>query len=636
MAKKSFIAMLLLVFVVGVSQVTSAKVKDSSKDVPHVWERKELGPKVVNSAQVETLYFFNFEEDSLEFQSIDGTDVGIMWHIEDEFLPWASRTQCSPAHWRLSTPHSPDGYGDWWYQVLDTPPIDLPYAKNINLTIMARWAIEPPAEEYAFDGWAVRVSTDGGVSFDGGLEPTEPIDVFRDSCWAFQFHGEHVSEGVAGFAGSNDEWTNLEFSLADYAGQNVVVRLAFVSDGCASTHAYPSSCGDDPHPDWYGVLIDDFTVEVYTIVLFLDDADEFINLVPAPIIRGNCWELTTSDSHSDSHSWWIDVDDSLEFNTNWLETPWLKIPVEGYIEASFWMKNDMPDSDGDGDDDLGDYFEVSVTPDEKSWIRLFHDYDRNGDDETWMLWVDDSLSNGTLRLNDWRGDSLKLRWLVTSDGNHDGGNGTGMWIDDVLITKTLGCIGLRGDPKDDGNGSIDLLDVLTVANHILEIVTMRGDAFCRGDCNGDGDINILDALGIANVILGTGECAPGACKTDLTSEAMEVLESLQSFLSAEDYARFMSLVKRDVGVPAEYSLAQNYPNPFNPETAIEYTLPEAAKVRLEVYNLIGQLIEVLVDSEQEPGSHWINWEASDVTSGIYFYRLTADHFTDTRRMVLIR
>ena len=89
-------------------------------------------------------------------------------------------------------------------------------------------------------------------------------------------------------------------------------------------------------------------------------------------------------------------------------------------------------------------------------------------------------------------------------------------------------------------------------------------------------------------------------------------------------------------LPTTYLLSQNYPNPFNPETTIEYALPEATKVRVQVYNSLGQVVEVLVDSEQEAGYHEIKWNGEGVASGVYFYRLTAGEFTDTKRMVLMK
>jgi hypothetical protein len=196
-----------------------------------------------------------------------------------------------------------------------------------------------------------------------------------------------------------------------------------------------------------------------------------------------------------------------------------------------------------------------------------------------------------------------------------------------------GCIGIRGDAN--GDGATDVLDVLAIVNHILGD-PLTGDAACRGDCNGDGAIDVLDALGVVNVILGTGECLPGACKVELTSEAMEVLKSLQSYLSAEDYARFMALVKGEVGVPAEYRLAQNYPNPFNPVTSIEYSVAGHVRATLKVYNVLGQEVVTLVDEVKEPGQYSLSWDAGDMASGVYFYRLDAGEYSATRRMVLMK
>ena len=89
-------------------------------------------------------------------------------------------------------------------------------------------------------------------------------------------------------------------------------------------------------------------------------------------------------------------------------------------------------------------------------------------------------------------------------------------------------------------------------------------------------------------------------------------------------------------VPIEFSLSQNYPNPFNPETEIEYTLPEASYVKLTVYNILGQIVEVLVNSEMQAGYHALQWSGKDVSSGVYFYRLTTDKCTDTKCMILIK
>ena len=77
------------------------------------------------------------------------------------------------------------------------------------------------------------------------------------------------------------------------------------------------------------------------------------------------------------------------------------------------------------------------------------------------------------------------------------------------------------------------------------------------------------------------------------------------------------------GLPAEFALSQNYPNPFNPETVIEYSLPKLGDVSLVVYNLLGEEVTILVNESISAGNHQVIWDASNVASGIYFYRLQA-------------
>jgi hypothetical protein len=92
----------------------------------------------------------------------------------------------------------------------------------------------------------------------------------------------------------------------------------------------------------------------------------------------------------------------------------------------------------------------------------------------------------------------------------------------------------------------------------------------------------------------------------------------------------------DIQTPQDFELSQNYPNPFNPITQIRYAIPTACQVRLEIYNLLGQKVAVLVDEYQQVGQKSVNWEAKDLSSGIYFYKLTAGDFTATKKMVLTK
>lgn len=92
----------------------------------------------------------------------------------------------------------------------------------------------------------------------------------------------------------------------------------------------------------------------------------------------------------------------------------------------------------------------------------------------------------------------------------------------------------------------------------------------------------------------------------------------------------------EIQLPTVTELHQNYPNPFNATTEIIYTLAEAGHVRLTIYNLCGELIESLLDSYQGAGEYQVVWDASEHASGIYFYRLTAGDFTETRRTTLLK
>ena len=92
----------------------------------------------------------------------------------------------------------------------------------------------------------------------------------------------------------------------------------------------------------------------------------------------------------------------------------------------------------------------------------------------------------------------------------------------------------------------------------------------------------------------------------------------------------------DANVPHVFYLSQNYPNPFNPTTTVAYSLPSAQNVNLTVYNVLGQTVVTLVDQVQQAGPHQAEWNANDVSSGVYFYRLTTDENVETRKMLLLK
>ena len=88
--------------------------------------------------------------------------------------------------------------------------------------------------------------------------------------------------------------------------------------------------------------------------------------------------------------------------------------------------------------------------------------------------------------------------------------------------------------------------------------------------------------------------------------------------------------------PNEFSLFQNYPNPFNPSTTIKYALPQNGKVRLVLFNMLGEELSILVDEIKEAGIHEFNFNAKDLGSGIYFYKIETSNFVSVKKMILVK
>jgi hypothetical protein len=89
-------------------------------------------------------------------------------------------------------------------------------------------------------------------------------------------------------------------------------------------------------------------------------------------------------------------------------------------------------------------------------------------------------------------------------------------------------------------------------------------------------------------------------------------------------------------IASKFSLQQNYPNPFNPVTTIEYSIPKNSLVTIKVYDIIGREVRTLINSNLVAGNHMVQFDARDLSSGAYFYRITAGDFTDTKKMILTK
>lgn len=113
---------------------------------------------------------------------------------------------------------------------------------------------------------------------------------------------------------------------------------------------------------------------------------------------------------------------------------------------------------------------------------------------------------------------------------------------------------------------------------------------------------------------------------DLDSTALRYKENSVLFADAQTFSE----------MPKNYTLHQNYPNPFNPSTTIRYEIPGDEFVKLVVYNILGQKVSILVNEKQQAGQYEVIFDADNLTSGIYFYRLTVGNYTDIKRMILLK
>jgi hypothetical protein len=126
-----------------------------------------------------------------------------------------------------------------------------------------------------------------------------------------------------------------------------------------------------------------------------------------------------------------------------------------------------------------------------------------------------------------------------------------------------------------------------------------------------------------------------------TSGSETELSGVSYLQGAGSYsANGISLVSKVQGlanvIPTEFSISQNYPNPFNPSTTINFALPQDSKVKITVFNVIGQLVSEVVNAEMKAGYHQVNFNAAKLASGVYFYQINAGKFNVTKKMNLLK
>lgn len=155
------------------------------------------------------------------------------------------------------------------------------------------------------------------------------------------------------------------------------------------------------------------------------------------------------------------------------------------------------------------------------------------------------------------------------------------------------------------------------------------------------ELRYLDADGVMNVVVFSMEAnvieagsAPLFTMPVVSNEGGSL--SFGEVSSSDAYGNLLETVASlEAPLPTTYSVDQNYPNPFNARTQISFALPEAGDVSIEIYSVTGQLVET-ISGNFEAGNHSVSWDASQVASGVYFYRLTAGDFSQTMKMTLLK
>ena len=288
-----------------------------------------------------------------------------------------------------------------------------------------------------------------------------------------------------------------------------------------------------------------------------------------------------------------------------------------------------------------------------------------------------------------------FRWSYVKDG---GGGSTdcdntncadAAWIDDITFPPAyMESAGMPGDVNMDD--IINILDVIVIINMILGVE----DQNTLADLNGDGSINIQDIILVINLILGDNMSRAHniieKVQIDMYSDKLiissdgtiagvelhtegdyEITDSILpegwEYFTDNDVIVMVDLEGRglegplelqfegnlmlkeniisdwngnacnaDIYVPSKVSLDMPYPNPFNPTTSISYDIAQDSYVKLNIYNLSGQLVEVLVDNKQVAGHYTMTWDANGYSSGIYFVRLETSQGILKQNLMLMK
>lgn len=109
-----------------------------------------------------------------------------------------------------------------------------------------------------------------------------------------------------------------------------------------------------------------------------------------------------------------------------------------------------------------------------------------------------------------------------------------------------------------------------------------------------------------------------------------------AIIDGKQYGTIVNVDEQKTQQLSEYYISQNYPNPFNGQTVINYYVPKTSAVKIIVYDILGRIVAKLVDDIKPPGKYESRFNANDLSSGIYVYRITANNYSQTKKMLLLK
>ena len=215
------------------------------------------------------------------------------------------------------------------------------------------------------------------------------------------------------------------------------------------------------------------------------------------------------------------------------------------------------------------------------------------------------------------------------------------------ITQPIGfnCFNTMGNTVYAGGGSINNLGIWKSTDEGVTWVRVGASTLPNGSYRSIINSGGMLITGLAYIYVSTdngnnwvksnSEFTNGYAFSDFTIEN-ENIYTLNPRVYRNTLNNVIGLEQLSTVTPKNYQLSQNYPNPFNPSTTIRFDVTKVQLIRLSVFDVLGKEIVVLVDEQLRSGTYAIDWNASGVATGVYFYTLSAEGYTETKKMMLLK